>query len=102
MYYKLRMTKTARNFSNKQEEYRIFDRETKDFETLEVAKKYLQETYGQVKRVKMYIDTKDGQTKQTGWIYCFKNSDISHVPVQKWLQKDWIDFSKVEEERILL
>jgi len=102
MYYRLRVTKTARGFSNRQEDYRVFDRETKDFETLEEARNYLQETYGQVKRVKMYIDTKEGLSKHVGWIYCFKNSDISHVPVEKWLEQDWADVSKVKEERVLI
>ena len=102
MYYRLRVTKTSRGMSHRQEDYSIFDREIKDFKTLEEVKKHLQETYGQVKKEKIYIDTKDGQTKQTGWIYCFKNSDSSHNPVEKWYQQDWTEISKVEEEIILV
>lgn len=44
-------------------------------------------------RKKMYRDTKNG-TIHCGWIVGFKNADLSHSPVDRWLQRDWIELVK--------
>lgn len=80
--------------------YSMFDEQTKNFENIKEAKEYLKETYGKCKRVPMYCDTKDGKIIKTGYIYCFRNSDISHTPVEKWTQQDWVSFQEITIKNI--
>ena len=49
----------------------------------------------------MYCDDKDGNTRQTGWIYCFKNQDVSHNS-EWWYQQDWISITEVSEKEIII
>lgn len=94
-YIKVFINKTSKGFGSK-EGYCTFDNETKTFATIKEAKDWLKETYGSVKRVKMYQDRKDGTTYQAGWIYCFKNKDWSHNS-ESWLQQDWVEITDVKE-----
>lgn len=93
-YVEVHITCTGKSRGRNDEEYSTFDRETKQFATIEAAKQYLKEKYGNCKRVPMYIDTA-GAAEQLGWIYCFNNNDISHVPVEKWHQQDWVEIRKI-------
>lgn len=101
MYYRIRILRTSKRISSKQEDYQTFDDETKDFETLEQVKSFLQENYGKVKKVKMYVETKDRNGEHIGWIYCFVNSDVSHN-TKRWYQQDWVEVSEVTEKRIVV
>lgn len=78
---------------NSADEYRIFDSETLTFADKADANKALAERYGKSwhRRKKMYIDSKDGEL-HCGYIVGFHNADLSHVPIKKWLQQDWIEF----------
>lgn len=87
--YSVQITHTAKNY-HPTSEYHTFERTEKTFGTKQDVIDWLSEQYGTCKRVKMYCDKKDGTIEQEGWIYCFRNSDISHVPVEKWLQRDWV------------
>jgi hypothetical protein len=98
-YYKLSIIKTSKPMGNSQESYRSFDDEVLYFDTLDEIKTYLSETYGKCKRIKSYVDTKNG-AKQAGWIYCFKNSDYSHAPIESWYQQDWTDIFEIHSKRI--
>ncbi len=62
------------------------------FPDMDAAKEWLKEQYGTCKRVPMYCDP---DAKQVGYIYSFRASDISHVPVNKWIQQDWVEFREV-------
>lgn len=103
MYYKVRIDKTAKDMGSKEgvEGYHIFDQEIKNFKTLDEIRVYLDEQYGKCKKVKMYIDTKKGESKQKGWIYCFRNSDVSHNS-KPWYQQDWVSVSEIQEKEILV
>ena len=76
--------------------WQTFDDEIKTFSTIKEAHDWLLEEYKKCKRVQMYVDDKEGKTHHIGYIYSFKNSDISHVPVEKWIQQDWIEFRNVK------
>lgn len=94
MKFEVEITETGKTpFSS--EEYNTFNRETKVFDTLEQAREFINERYKGHKKVKMYQDTKNGKSCHSGWIYCFKNKDISHNS-REWLQQDWVQIRKHE------
>ena len=90
----LHITETGKGYSPK-DNYTILNEQTKTFPDIAAAESWLVEIYGKCKRSKMYVDTKDGDSIHCGYVYGFRNSDISHVPVDKWLQQDWITFYSV-------
>ena len=55
------------------------------------TKAYLREQYGKCKKQKMYVDTKTGETKHIGYIYCFKNK------YDKILEQHWLSFYDRQE-----
>lgn len=83
------ITYTGKGYSPK-DQWRTINHDIESFATIEEAKTFLKKRYGKCKRVPMYRDTKDG-TKQTGWVYCYRNADWSHTPVEKWLSQDWCE-----------
>ncbi len=91
----LEIIETGKSY-NPKDTYSIFNRETKNFKDLKEAKEYLKDRYRKAKRSKMYVDTKEGKALHCGYIFGFRNEDISHVPVQKWLQQDWVSFEEVK------
>jgi len=99
-YYKVSVVCTGRSY-RKDDEYSIFDHFSKTFETLIEVKKYLVKRYGQCKKQKMYRDNPNGEAYHAGWLYCFNSSDISHVPVNKWRQQDWVEVTRVNEILVL-
>ena len=101
-YYKIKIDETSKGMREGADVgYSIFNQREEFFKTIEEVKSYLKEYYGGHKRVKMYCDNKDGKAKQTGWIYCFNNKDISHNS-EWWRQQDWISISEIEEKEVLL
>lgn len=90
----LKIVRTGKGYSPK-DQWTRFDDELKSFATMQDAKEWIKENYGKAKRVPMFVDTKDGQSKKVGYVIGFRNSDISHYPVNKWLQQDWIEFREV-------
>ena len=99
-YIELEVVKTSKDIGSK-DDYRGFDNSIEKFKGIKEAKEWLQEEYDGRKRVEMYRDNKDGTARQTGWIYCFKNKDISHNS-KWWYQQDWISAYTVEKQEILL
>lgn len=99
-YFKVIIDHSSKAMFSK-EPYRIFDRETKVFETLEQVKTFLANEYPKCKKEKMYIDDKQGNSHHIGWIYSFKNRDISHNS-ETWLQQDWVNVNEIESKRIVL
>lgn len=99
-YIKVTITKTAKSIGS-EKNYETFDREIKTFETLEQAKTFLANEYGEHKKVKMYVDDMDGVSRQVGWIYCFRNKDISHNTAT-FFQQDWVEIRKVEETELTI
>jgi len=87
---KMQITITSKSYSPK-DQYRIFHKEERSFPDMKAAKNWIKENYGKSKRSPMFIDTKDG-VKKVGYVIGFRNDDISHFPVEKWLQQDWISF----------
>lgn len=88
------ITMTGKSFSPK-DKFSTFGEDTKTFSTLQEAKRWLKEQYKKSKRVPMYVDMKDGEPKRIGYVIGFRNADYSHSPVQKWIQRDWVEFREV-------
>lgn len=94
--FELHITETGKSFSPKAR-YSVFNEKRRNgFSDMREVYQYLRERYGKSKRMPMYIDRKSGPTIKCGWVIGFRNSDISHVPVQHWLQQDWIELRKIE------
>lgn len=89
MHYQIQITKTGKSY-RAQDEYHIFDTETVNRDSIIDVQNYLIEHYGLCKRTKMYRDNPIGEPIHCGWIYCFNNADMSHNPVEKWRQQDWV------------
>jgi len=100
-YFEVLITKTSKAIGSR-EGYQIFDNQTETFKTINEIKEWLKETYKNCKRVKMYQDNKNNESRQTGWIYCFKNADWSHSPVENWWQQDWIEVREIKAKNILI
>lgn len=91
----LTITETGKSYAKNSRWERMSERNI-SFPSTTEAKKFLRETYGKCKRNKMYVD-KNGKAMHCGYIYGFHNADLSHLPVVKWIQQDWVCFSEVEE-----
>lgn len=92
------ITMTGKGF-NPKDTFSIFGNDTKRFSDMKSAMGWIKETYGKSKRNPMYVDTPEGK-KKVGYVIGFRNEDLSHSPVKKWIQQDWISFE--ETKRIYL
>ena len=90
----LTITATCKGY-HPSSQWSIFDTRKKTFPSIQTAKDWLKDEYGNCRRYKMFQDVGD-EMVQTGYIYGYRNSDISYLPVEKWLQQDWIEFQRVE------
>jgi hypothetical protein len=99
----LKITLTGKSFK-KNDKYETFATETINFLSLRDAKDFLKAKYGNVKRVPMYRDItgakptkeKPNWCSKVGYIYCFRNADYSHSPIEVWLQQDWVEFYELQ------
>lgn len=98
-YYQVKTTNTGADlFSN---QYETFDRTTEYYKTKAEALAAVKETYVGKKRNKMFVDKTDGSTEHTGYVYRFRNADMSHAPVREWNQQDWVEISEVTEKVVI-
>ncbi|KKN00789.1 hypothetical protein LCGC14_1134140 [marine sediment metagenome] len=100
-YYTIEITSTGRSLGCSSEKYQIFDRQTNHFTTLEAVKLHLENKYGNYERQKIFRDTSKG-AEHIGWVYCFNNDDISHTPVDKWHQRDYVEVWKNEATPVIV
>ena len=93
--YTAHITMTGKGYHPK-DRWSTFHEEKITAWTLESLKEKLKERYGKSWKHKrpMYCDKKDGSTVRCGWVVGFHNADLSHAPVDKWIQQDWISLSE--------
>jgi hypothetical protein len=94
--YQIRIQETAKGFSPNDFWTKLSVPEHHSFSDLKEVKEYLKKKYGKCKRVPMYYDDKDGKPIKCGYIYGFRNADLSHYPVVKWLQQDWVSINEIK------
>ena len=95
-YYEIHVSETgAALFSA---DYCRMDDIKETFPTREDALAWIKERYGKARRSRMYCDTTDGESKEIGWIYRFRDSDWSHMPVKLWNRMDWVSLFKCQCE----
>ena len=92
--YEVEIVRTSKPMGRTSQNYSTFDNEVLKFKNKQEVNQYLTNNYGNCKRVRMFVDNKNGQAKQVGLIYCFINQDISHNS-PKWYQQDWVSINKV-------
>lgn len=75
----------------------VINRERKEFDSAKDIIAWLKDKYGSlnVKRGVIYDGTRDDPC---GYTYLFENADLSHVPVERWIQRDWVNIYKVHTE----
>lgn len=96
--FEVTVDKTAKSMGNSSEMWRRFDNERREFETIEQVKEYLEQYKGH-KRTKIY---RDPNAEHVGYIYHFKNSDVSHAPVESWYQQDWVEISDLSRKPVII
>lgn len=94
-YYEVIITCTGGN--TEEDEFSVFDDDTQIFNTLEEVVQWVKREYGHAKRSLSYI-TVNGESVPCGYVFTFENSDISHYPVDKWIQRDWVNIDKIHSE----
>jgi len=94
-YIKLSITETSKDIGSK-EDYRTFNKSTETFSTIDETNEWLKERYGGHKKDKMFVDDEKGNSHHTGFIFGFRNQDISHNS-KWWLQQDWVEIREVTE-----
>lgn len=92
-------TRTAKPLFSPQEAWYTWDRDRKEFDTLEELRAFLKEEYPDCKRVRSFRDTDTGAI-QSGWIYCYNTPKCSYDDQPKNNQ-DWIEVYESNPKRIL-
>ena len=87
----LHITETGKGY-HPSSEWQLLHEYERGFDTREQAEAWIAETYGKSKRAKMYTERKGQPDIVCGYVIGFRNADLSHYPVDKWLQQDWIQF----------
>ena len=100
-YYEVLVDLTGKTIGGK-DGFTKYDTIKEYFKTLQEAKQYIKNTYGSKRRVKMYIDDKDGKAKHIGYIYTMGiNQDISHIS-NKWYEQHWVSVKEVKKTTIII
>jgi hypothetical protein len=107
-YYQIDIVKTAKpmgrpkNDNRYYNDWQTYDHQTEKFKTLAEVRAWLKNEYSYVKTiVKSYRDDKDGQAKESGFIYCFKSDPASYDDCHHF-EQHWIDISLVHKTIINL
>ena len=88
----LHIDETVKGYSAK-ERWSLMNQKVEYFPTLIEAKQWINKTYKKHRRHPIrFSNVENGDIKKVGYIVGFHNDDISHYPVVKWLQRDWITF----------
>lgn len=100
MYYRIDIVSTSKDPGSK-ENFQVFNNEHITYKTLDEVKADLKDRYSRVKfkRNKMYVD-KNGEAEHIGYVYRFRNADISHNSPE-WIQEDWVKVVCVEEKPVM-
>jgi len=100
MYYKLSITKTSKPMGRPKNgnfnDWSTYDKEIKEFKTIDELKAYLAEQYYYCKtKYKTFNDNAEGQQ---GWIYAFK----SGYGGENWFEQHWINAYKINSKPVLI
>jgi hypothetical protein len=88
---RLKICKTGKSYSPKEKRYTMYDTQYEHFKDKDEALEWLKAMYGKCKRVKMYVDTKDGAI-HIGYVYHFRGDDGQ----TKYLGQDWVEFQEIK------
>lgn len=102
-YYEVLVQQTSKAVGNSKQNYSTFNEQTHRFNAIKEIKEWLKNKYGNCKKEKIYRDGKNPNTTvHVGYIYCFKNSDYSHAPVESWYQQDWVTVYEIKSTPIII
>ena len=102
-YYKITIFHTGKPLGSK-EGFMGQHTEAETFKTIEEVRGYLTERYGHNSRDLMYVDNKEGEAIQVGYIYkgIYDESDYGQYPPRKIVFNDWVEVTKVTESKVLV
>jgi hypothetical protein len=97
--YEIEIMETGRN--HLRDKPCLFNTLREEFASLEKVRGFFLDRYGRIpnRRNKVYVDTKDGETKEVGFTYSYWNRDISHNS-KHWYQTDWVTVFGIDREPI--
>ena len=103
-YFKLTIKKTAKPMGrvkiDEVNDWELYDKETKEFETLAEVKEYLKEQYFYTyKKIPTYYDDKEGKAVKNGFIYAFKSPPSSYGDIWHF-EQHWISVFKIKSEAV--
>lgn len=101
MFLLLRSQTNKPRKNNPQGDWYTYNRDEKKFRTIEEVRKWLDETYGNCKRKKMYRDGPDGRPVHIGWIYCYAAGPGSYDDCHHYMQ-DWIEVQEYEPKTVIV
>ena len=104
MHYKVTITSTGKPVRGSTDDFRVFNTQTYLFLTKDLVLGWLEETYSQKsrRRRRRIFRERSESMEHVGFIYKFRNSDCSHSPGEEWIQEDWVEIVRVEDEVVIL
>lgn len=97
-FYSVRITETGADLFSSV--YRFIDERSFNFDNLQATIDFIAQRYENRKRQKMYVDGENGEALHVGWVYKYRNADVSHSPVEQWNQCDWVQIVEVREDTV--
>ena len=100
MYYKITIDETGR--TTLKDKPQRFNTEEIQVATLEEVKAALVDRYGKLPKRATRNTIFVGDGVPVGFLHSYWNADMSHSPVDRWYQTDWVTVTAVNEEPILV
>ena len=94
-YVEAFITKQVKPTGN-QNNYYIYDKETKQFKDMKEFKQWLKEEYRNSKRQTMYRDDKEGNAVKVGYVIGFKTKEYEDGKYKMYYERHWIEIVEVE------
>ena len=95
--YSVKITCTAKGYSPK-DEWRTFDHSRHFFDTLDEAREFVRDRYGNKRGAPIYMDTKSRGTVRCGTVYGSREMDGDRSARDGWyryMRRDWVSFERV-------
>ena len=94
-YVEAYITKQYRPAGN-QNNYYVYDKETKQFKDMKEFKMWLKDEYGNSKRQTMFNDTKDRESVKVGYVIGFKTKEFDYGKYKTYYERHWVKVVEVE------
>jgi hypothetical protein len=98
-YIEVKIIKIARPMGNNAD-WERYDCTKDQFNNLNEAKEWLKNQYFYCKKkIRRYIEDKNGNSKVDGWIYCFKLDPVSYDDCKHY-EQHWVSIYEVKTKAV--